>query len=137
MATYILRRLIQTLGLLILLGLTPVALGGAGAGGWFLARRALAPVDAMVETAHKIEAEGLSRRVETAESRRSIDQNSMIGFSASCLSLSAAWLTTRGDEIGMISSTATSRLAFSVPPVDTRSTIRSARPARGASSIDP
>jgi heavy metal sensor kinase len=54
--------------LFILLGLAPVALGGAGVGGWFLARRALAPVDAMVETAREIEAEDLSRRVETAAS---------------------------------------------------------------------
>jgi two-component system, OmpR family, sensor kinase len=54
--------------LFILLGLAPVALGGAGVGGWFLARRALAPVDAMVETARKIEAEDLSRRIETAAS---------------------------------------------------------------------
>jgi heavy metal sensor kinase len=54
--------------LFILLVLTPVALGGAGAGGWFLARRALAPVDAMVETARKIEAGDLARRIETPES---------------------------------------------------------------------
>ena len=54
--------------LLILVGLAPLALGGAGAGGWFLARRALAPVDAMVEAARKIEAEDLSRRIETAAS---------------------------------------------------------------------
>jgi heavy metal sensor kinase len=54
--------------LLILLGLAPLALGGAGVGGWFLARRALAPVDAMVETARKIGAEDLSRRIETTAS---------------------------------------------------------------------
>lgn len=54
--------------LFILLGLTPVALGGAGVGGWFLALRALAPVDAMVETARKIEAEDLSQRIEASES---------------------------------------------------------------------
>lgn len=54
--------------LFILLGLVPVALGGAGVGGWFLARRALAPVDAMVETARRISAEDLSRRIETASS---------------------------------------------------------------------
>jgi heavy metal sensor kinase len=54
--------------LFILLTLTPVALGGAGAGGWFLARRALAPVDAIVETARKIEAGDLARRIETPES---------------------------------------------------------------------
>jgi heavy metal sensor kinase len=54
--------------LLILLGLAPLALGGAAVGGWFLARRALAPVDTMVETARKIGAEGLSQRITTAES---------------------------------------------------------------------
>jgi len=54
--------------LLILLGLIPLALGGAGVGGWFLARRALAPVDAMVDTARSIEAEDLSRRIEAADS---------------------------------------------------------------------
>lgn len=53
--------------LLILLGLIPLALGGAGVGGWFLARRALTPVDAMVDTARTIEAEDLSRRIETAD----------------------------------------------------------------------
>jgi heavy metal sensor kinase len=54
--------------LFILLGLAPIALGGAGIGGWFLARRALAPVDAMVEAARKIGAEDLSRRLEAATS---------------------------------------------------------------------
>ena len=55
--------------LLILLGLAPLALVVAGVGGWFLARRALAPVDAMVEAARRIEAEDLSRRIETAGSQ--------------------------------------------------------------------
>ncbi len=54
--------------LLILLGLVPLALGGAGVGGWFLARHALAPVEAMVDTARTIEAEDLSRRIEVADS---------------------------------------------------------------------
>jgi len=58
----------------ILLGLTPLALGGAAAGGWFLARRALTPVDAMVEAARKIEAEDLSRRLETTESHDELDR---------------------------------------------------------------
>lgn len=49
--------------LLVLAALFPVALAGAAAGGWFLAGRALAPVDAMVETAHRIGAEDLSRRL--------------------------------------------------------------------------
>jgi two-component system OmpR family sensor kinase len=51
--------------LFILLGLTPLALSGASIGGWFLAGRALAPVDAMVETARRISAEDLSRRLDT------------------------------------------------------------------------
>jgi two-component system OmpR family sensor kinase len=50
--------------LLVLLGLAPLAIGGAGLGGWFLARRALAPVDAMVDAARRIEAEDLSRRLD-------------------------------------------------------------------------
>ena len=50
--------------LFILLGLAPLALLVAGVGGWFLARRALAPVDAMVDAARRIEAEDLSRRIE-------------------------------------------------------------------------
>ena len=49
--------------LLVLAALLPVALAAAAAGGWFLAGRALAPVDAMVETARRIEAEDLSRRL--------------------------------------------------------------------------
>ena len=49
--------------LLILLILAPVALAGSALGGWFLARRALAPVDAIVEAARRIEAEDLSKRV--------------------------------------------------------------------------
>ncbi len=48
---------------LALLALAPLALAGSGLGGWFLARRALAPVDAIVDTARKIEAEDLSRRI--------------------------------------------------------------------------
>ena len=49
--------------LLILFVLAPVALAAAAIGGWFLARRALAPVDALVESARKIEAEDLSKRL--------------------------------------------------------------------------
>jgi heavy metal sensor kinase len=51
--------------LFVLLGLAPLAIGVAGLGGWFLARRALAPVDAMVEAARRIEAEDLSLRLRT------------------------------------------------------------------------
>jgi len=53
----------RTRFLLVLAGLFPLALAGAAAGGWFLAGRALAPVDAMVETARRIGAEDLSRRL--------------------------------------------------------------------------
>jgi heavy metal sensor kinase len=49
--------------LLVLLILAPVALAGSALGGWFLARRALSPVDAMVEAARRIEAEDLTRRI--------------------------------------------------------------------------
>ncbi|MGH7847059.1 MAG: sensor histidine kinase, partial [Candidatus Binatia bacterium] len=49
--------------LLVLLWLAPLALAVSAVGGWFLARRALAPVDAMVETARRIEAEDLSERI--------------------------------------------------------------------------
>jgi heavy metal sensor kinase len=49
--------------LLVLAALFPLALAGAAAGGWIVAGRALAPVDAMVETARRIEAEDLSRRL--------------------------------------------------------------------------
>jgi heavy metal sensor kinase len=49
--------------LLVLLILTPVALAGSALGGYFLARRALAPVDAMVEAARRIEAEDLTKRI--------------------------------------------------------------------------
>lgn len=60
--------------LLVLLGLIPLALGGSGVGGWLLARRALAPVDAMVAAAREIEAEDLSRRIETADSNDELDR---------------------------------------------------------------
>jgi heavy metal sensor kinase len=49
--------------LLILLILVPVALAVSALGGWFLARRALSPVDAIVETARRIEAEDLTKRI--------------------------------------------------------------------------
>ena len=58
----------------ILLGLTPLALGGAAIGGWFLAQRALTPVDAMVDAARKIEAEDLSRRLQTTDSHDELDR---------------------------------------------------------------
>jgi heavy metal sensor kinase len=49
--------------LFVLLVLAPVALAGSALGGWFLARRALAPVDGMVEAARRIEAEDLTKRL--------------------------------------------------------------------------
>ena len=53
----------RTRFLLILAGLLPAALAAAAAGGWFLAGRALAPLDAMIDTARRIGAEDLSRRL--------------------------------------------------------------------------
>jgi heavy metal sensor kinase len=53
----------RTTFLLVLLILAPVALTASALGGWFLARRALAPVDAMVEAARRIEAEDLTKRI--------------------------------------------------------------------------
>jgi heavy metal sensor kinase len=49
--------------LLILLILAPIALAVSALGGWFLARRALNPVDAIVEAARRIEAEDLTKRI--------------------------------------------------------------------------
>jgi nitrogen fixation/metabolism regulation signal transduction histidine kinase len=55
--------------LLILFGMAPLVLAAAGIGGWFLARRALAPVDALVDSARKIEAEDLSQRLPSPPSQ--------------------------------------------------------------------
>jgi heavy metal sensor kinase len=49
--------------LLVMLSLAPVALAGAALGGWFLAGRALSPVDAIVAAARRISAEDLSLRL--------------------------------------------------------------------------
>ena len=57
----------RTRFLLILLGLFPLALAGAAAGGWILTGRALAPVDTMVATARRIGAEDLSHRLATED----------------------------------------------------------------------
>ena len=54
--------------LLIMLSIAPLALTIAGIGGWFLAGRALAPVDALVDAARKIEAEDLTRRLPASPS---------------------------------------------------------------------
>ena len=64
--------------LLILLLLTPVALTGSALGGWFLARRALAPVDAIVEAARRIEAEDLSKRVPALPSKDELGRLSAV-----------------------------------------------------------
>jgi heavy metal sensor kinase len=53
----------RTRFLLVLAGLLPLALAGAAAGGWVLAGRALAPVDAMVDAARRIGAADLTRRL--------------------------------------------------------------------------
>src|SRR5262249_3822037 len=62
---------------------------------------------------------------------------SMSGISSARLSLSAAALTIRREEIATFPSTRTSRFERKVLPVETRSTIASASPAKGASSIEP
>jgi heavy metal sensor kinase len=54
--------------LLVMLSLAPLALAGAALGGWFLAGRALSPVDAIVAAARRISAEDLSLRI-TGENR--------------------------------------------------------------------
>jgi heavy metal sensor kinase len=51
--------------LVILVGLAPLALLGAAAGGWWIAGRALAPVDRIAETARRITAEDLARRIDS------------------------------------------------------------------------
>jgi heavy metal sensor kinase len=53
----------QSSFLLTLLLLAPVALAASALGGWFLARRALTPVNAMVDVARRIEAEDLTKRI--------------------------------------------------------------------------
>jgi heavy metal sensor kinase len=56
------RRLLRELMLLLALGL-PLGVAGAGVGGYWLARRALAPVDRMAERARSITAERLHDRL--------------------------------------------------------------------------
>src|SRR5690606_31351142 len=73
----------------------------------------------------------------SAERRAARASASSSGSSLAARVFSAAWLTMSRAEIGMISSTSTSWFARSVPPVLTRSTIASARPTSGASSIEP
>ncbi len=70
--------------LLIMTILLPFALALAGGGGWFFARRALAPVDRMIETAHEIDAGRLHARLELTGARDELDRladtlNGMLG----------------------------------------------------------
>ena len=51
--------------LLILAGLAPLALAGAATGGWWIAGRGLEPVDRITETARRITAEDLARRIDS------------------------------------------------------------------------
>jgi heavy metal sensor kinase len=70
--------------LLVMAAVLPLALVSAGGGGWLLARRALKPVDHMVEAAHRISAEHLSERLHTTGSDDELDRlahtlNDMLG----------------------------------------------------------
>jgi heavy metal sensor kinase len=55
-------------------GLLPVGLLMAGFGGWFLAQRALRPVDNMTEAAQRISAERLDERVEETGAEDELDR---------------------------------------------------------------
>ena len=61
----------------------------------------------------------------------------MMRRSGACLIFSIAWLTTKCELMSMMRSTSTRWLALRVLPVDTRSTMASASPMRGASSMLP
>ncbi len=70
--------------LLVMAALFPFALALAGGGGWFLARRALSPVDRMTQTARKIEAGRLQARLEKTGANDELDRladtlNEMLG----------------------------------------------------------
>ncbi len=71
-----LRNVAETRGrfLLVMAGLLPVGLLLAGLGGWLLARRALRPVDRMVEAARRISAERLTERVEETGADDELDR---------------------------------------------------------------
>src|SRR3954467_8692807 len=84
-----------------------------------------------------IEAGGPGRKPAQLHFPAALANASMSGCSAARLVLSAAWLTIRRAETGVISSTGTKSFALRVFPVDTRSTMASASPTSGASSIDP
>jgi two-component system OmpR family sensor kinase len=70
--------------LLTMAGLFPLALFLAGGGGWFLANRALSPVDKMTQTARKIEAGRLHDRLQLSGANDELDRlgetlNEMLG----------------------------------------------------------
>jgi two-component system, OmpR family, sensor kinase len=60
--------------LLIMAGLFPLALALAGGGGWFLAHRALLPVDRMAQAARTIGAGHLSARIELTGANDELDR---------------------------------------------------------------
>jgi heavy metal sensor kinase len=60
--------------MLIMTGLFPLALALAGGGGWFLAYRALMPVDRMTKAARRIEANQLNARIEVSGSHDELDR---------------------------------------------------------------
>jgi two-component system, OmpR family, sensor kinase len=60
--------------LLIMTGLFPLALALAGGGGWFLAHRALLPVDRMTQAARRIGASQLNARLELTGSDDELDR---------------------------------------------------------------
>ena len=70
--------------LLIMAALFPLALALAGWSGWFLAHRALSPVDSMTQTARKIKAGQLHARLEITGANDELDRladtlNEMLG----------------------------------------------------------
>lgn len=70
--------------LLAMAAVLPIALVLAGGGGWMLARRALRPVDRMTETARRISAEHLTKRVDETGAGDELDRlaqtlNAMLG----------------------------------------------------------
>ncbi len=70
--------------LLIMAVLFPFALFLAGGGGWFLANRALSPIDRMTQTAREIEAGRLHARLELSDTNDELDRlaetlNEMLG----------------------------------------------------------
>src|SRR5690606_21094890 len=74
------------------------------------------------DSAHRACPARLRRRslARTSAGAAACSNASINGCTSACLSLSAAWFTTRRAEMGMISSPATRSFAFSVEPVLTR-----------------